>query len=224
MTRRSAGLRVLGDLLLTAGVVLGLFAGYEVFYTGIYTQGVQSQLRREVAREWAGPAASGRARLVGEPKLALGGAVAVLRVPRLGKAYAQVVVEGISTSDLRRGPGHYPGTALPGRVGNFVVSGHRTTYGAPFGHLDRLRATDPIVLETRDGWYVYRLVRQQVVAPTATDVTAPVPQRPGVRPSRAMLTFTTCHPRYSARLRLVIFGELDSSRPRAAGWPAVLAG
>ena len=223
MRRASAGLRVLGDLLITAGVVVTLFAVYELFYTGVYTEQVQSGLRQELVRQWetpppAAPAAGWRA----APQL--GDGVAVLRIPRLGADYATVVVEGVQVTDLRKGPGHYPGTALPGRVGNFVVSGHRTTYGAPFGHLDRLRVADPIVLETREGWYVYRTTRQQIIPPTAVEVTEPVPQRPGARPRQAWLTFTTCHPRYSARQRLVVFGLLDRVRRRAAGPPPVLAG
>jgi sortase A len=149
--------------------------------------------------------------------------VALLRIPRLGRHYVQVVVEGVQVEDLRKGPGHYPGTALPGRIGNFVVSGHRTTYGAPFGSLDRLRTGDPIVLETGAGWYIYRTTRREIVPPTAVDVTAPVPERPGVRPIQAMLTFTTCHPRYSARKRLVVFGLLRDSLPRTGGEPAPLA-
>ncbi len=227
MRPASAGLRVLGDLLITAGVIVALFAGYELFYTGVYTAAAQSELRRDLTRDWAtptpsrSPATTPAARA---PAPKLGDGVAILRIPRLGANYSEVVVEGVQVADLRKGPGHYPGTALPGRVGNFVVSGHRTTYGAPFGQLDRLRPTDPIVLETRAGWYVYRVIRQQIVAPTAINVIDPVPQHPGARPTQAMLTFTTCHPRYSARERLVVFGRLDSVRLRAAGPPPVLAG
>lgn len=224
MRRGAAGLRVGGDLLLTAGLVIALFALYEVFYTGVYTARAQSQLQRDLTREWTSPPASAARPASASPAPKLGTGVAILRIPRLGAGYRSVVVEGISSEDLRKGPGHYPGTALPGRVGNFVVSGHRTTYGAPFGSLDRLRTSDPIVLETREGWYVYRMTRQQVVAPTAVDVTEPVPYRPGLRPTQAVLTFTTCHPRYSARQRLVIFALLETSRPRSAGPPARAAG
>lgn len=223
MSRASAGLRVLGDLLITAGVIVALFAVYELFYTGVYTAAAQTQLRRELTKDWGTPSQSAAAaKRLASPKL--GDGVAILRIPRLGAGYAEVVVEGVQVTDLRKGPGHYPGTALPGRIGNFVVSGHRTTYGAPFGRLDQLRPSDPIVLETRTGWYVYRVTRQQVVAPTAIDVIEPVPQHPGARPTQAMLTFTTCHPRYSARQRLVVFGLLASVRLRAAGPPPVLAG
>lgn len=225
MRRASAGLRVLGDLLITAGVIVALFAVYELFYTGVYTAAAQSALRQDLTRDWRTPSPSpATAPATRTPVPKLGDGVAILRIPRLGAGYSEVVVEGVAVADLRKGPGHYPGTAMPGRVGNFVVSGHRTTYGAPFGQLDRLRPSDPIVLETRAGWYVYRVTRQQIVAPTAIDVIDPVPEHPGARPTQAMLTFTTCHPRYSARERLVVFGRLDSVRLRAAGPPPVLAG
>lgn len=214
---------MLGDLLITAGLVIALFAVYELFYTGAYTSSAQSQLRRDLISTWGAPTSpSVPASRPSAPKI--GDGVAILRIPRLGADYVKVIVQGVQVKDLRKGPGHYPQTALPGGVGNFVVSGHRTTYGSPFGSLDRLRTRDPIVLETREGWYVYRVTGREIVAPTAIEVTAPVPKRPGARPTRAMLTFTTCHPRYSARQRLVVFGELAGTRRRAAGPPPVLAG
>jgi sortase A len=81
----------------------------------------------------------------------------VLRIPRLGdwNDRPPVVVEGVSTSDLKKGPGHIPGTALPGELGNVVLSGHRTTYGAPFERFDELRPGDAVVVETRDTWFTY---------------------------------------------------------------------
>lgn len=231
MKRVSTGLRVLGDVLITAGVVIALFAIYELFYTGVYTGQEQSKLRNSLEQQWARQSASAPPRpgATGKTPIALtgpklGSGVAILRIPRLGRSYAKVVVEGVAVPDLRKGPGHYPGTAMPGQVGNFVVSGHRTTYGAPFGDLDRLRVGDPIVLETRGGWFVYRMARREIVAPTAIDVIEPVPEHPGVAAISAALTFTTCNPKYSARQRLVIFGRLDASTTQSAGPPAVLGG
>ena len=221
MSARSA-LRVVGDALITAGLVVALFAVYEVFYTGVYTGHAQARLRHALDQQWASAPKRGVLATRGAP--ALGDGVAILYLPRLGAHYAKVIVEGVQVADLRKGPGHYPGSALPGQVGNFVVSGHRTTYGAPFGSLNRLRVHDPIVLETRDAWYVYRVTSQRIVTPTAIDVTDPVPDRPGARARQALLTFTTCHPRYSARQRLVVFAVLDSTRPRSAGVPQVSAG
>lgn len=215
MTRWRAVLVVTAELLLTAGVLVGLFVGYELFGTGVQTAATQRQLRQELARQWGtspvGPLPGGA--LVTPVQLPTN-ALALLRISRLGADYAQVVVPGVDFAALRQGPGHYPGTALPGQVGNVVLSGHRTTYGAPFRHLDLLRPGDSIVLETRRYRYDYRVTGSAVVAPTDLAVVAPVPGRPGARPTQRLLTLTTCNPLYSARERLVVYARLVSATVR----------
>lgn len=113
-----------------------------------------------------------------------------------------MMVEGVSTEALNRGPGHMPGTALPGQPGNAVVSGHRTTYGAPFFNLDALQPGDTIQIETVIGVHLYEVVEVRIVAPTDVWVTNQV--------DGAWLTLTTCNPRYSARERLIVFAKLVS--------------
>jgi sortase A len=219
--RRSA-LRRLGQLLVVAGVVVLVFVGYQLRGTDLYAAHAQSGLRHALQQRWA-PGAPGQP---GQPtalaEVPLGDGVAVLRIPRFGRGYAQVVVEGVGRADLRHGPGHYPGTALPGSVGNFAVAGHRTTYGAPFGRLSELRPGDAVVLETAGTWLTYRVTAARVVPPTAVSVTAPVPGAPGRRPTAALLTLTTCNPRYSDRERLVVFGSLAERSAKSAGLPAAL--
>jgi sortase A len=105
-----------------------------------------------------------------------------------------------------------------------VISGHRTTYGAPFNRVDELRTGDPIVLETRDTWYTYRVTSEQVVSPSAVEVTYPVPGQRGAVPTKRLLTLTTCNPKYSASQRLIVHALLDSSQPKSAGDPAALTG
>lgn len=143
-----------------------------------------------------------------------GEAVALLGFSRPGGTAAPVaagwvaVVEGTSAGALRRGPGHYPASALPGAGGNFAVAGHRTTYGAPFGDLAELRAGDRVHAVGLDGvQHDYRVVRLQVVDPTETWVVGQDPLGTG----RPTLTLTTCHPRYSAAQRLVVFATLVAS-------------
>jgi sortase A len=119
-----------------------------------------------------------------------------------------LVVEGISVADLRRGPGHYPGTAEPGQPGNVGISGHRTTYGAPFYDLDQLEPGDEVHLVDRQGReWVYDVIEQRVIAPTDLWVVGEDPLETGA----PMLTLTTCNPRFSSRERLVVFAQLRAA-------------
>jgi sortase A len=214
----------LGQLLITAGVILLLFVGYELWFTGIYTHQQQQAAARDITKEFAaaqapataGPGGGTQAEPYKKapngdviyPKVTAGSAETVLYVPRLGRNYHYVVVEGVGRDDLKKGPGHYPGTALPGQLGNVVVSGHRTTYLAPFNRFDELRAGDPVIFEMADGWYTYRVVSTEIVQPTATWVIDnPYPDK---RPVGRSFTFTTCNPKYSARQRLVVYGSFVS--------------
>jgi len=124
--------------------------------------------------------------------------LALIRIGRLGME--AVVFEGVGTATLKKGPGHLPGTPLPGQPGNAVISGHRTTYGRPFYDLDLLQPGDRIELETAIGLHVYEVRESFVVMPADVWV---IEDRPG-----GWLTLTTCNPRFSARERLIITAEL----------------
>ncbi len=233
---------VVGEVLITLGVIVFLFLAYELWFTGLYTARAQSDLKSQLRSEWALPAPStpSATELPGEQPTAPGSpaasppalidqpvpgdAIGLIRIPRLGANYAYAIVEGVSTDDLKKGPGHYPGTAMPGGVGNFVLSGHRTTYLAPFNGLGELQKGDAIVIETRDTWYTYRVTGDQTVLPTAVGVVLPVPNKPHAKPSQALITLTTCTPKYSASHRLIIYGSLESALPKSAGLPPALKG
>ncbi|GAA0374458.1 class E sortase [Microbispora corallina] len=195
-------LRAIGEIGVAAGLVVLLFYAYLLWGTGSYTERTQRVLQRGLTRElgWRHTDGPGRIRL--------GHALALLRIPRLGASYRYAIVEGVGSAELRKGPGHYPGTALPGQIGNFVISGHRTTYGAPFNRIDELRRGDAIVVEASDARYTYQVVRTEIVRPDDLDVTDPVPGRPAQRPTLALMTMTTCHPKFSAGQRLVVQSEL----------------
>jgi sortase A len=135
-----------------------------------------------------------------------------------------VVVQGTDTSSLRKGPGHYPKTSFPGEGGTVAVAGHRTTYGAPFNRVDELRAGDAIVLETRDTWFTYRVTSEQVVKPTAVEVTYAVPGNRTAIPTKRLLTLTTCNPKYSAKQRLIVHAVLERALLKADGDPPALTG
>ncbi len=230
-------LGVLGEVLITLGVVILLFVGYELWFTGLYTAQEQSNLKKQLTTAWAQPtlpvvppaseSASASASPSATPSAAVpdvvpGDAIAIIKIPRLGSGYSYAVVEGVSTADLKKGPGHYPGTAMPGQLGNFVVSGHRTTYLAPFNGLDTLQVGDAIVIETADSWYTYRVTNMETVLPTDVAVILPVPNKPKAKPNEALITLTTCTPKYSASHRLVVHGTLESALPKSAGLPPAL--
>jgi sortase A len=220
-------LRGTGQLLITVGVVVLLFCVYLLQVTGLQTAREQDRLEDQLAKAWAEPARPALGPEVPDgpvvQEVALGEGFAVLRVPALDGYEPWVVVEGTSVADLKDGPGHIPGTALPGELGNVVISGHRTTYGAPFKRFGELRPGDEVVLETRDRWFTYEVRRSDIVAPTAVEVTLPVPGRPGAEPTEALLTLTTCHPEYSARERLVVQAGLVDARDKTGGPPPALA-
>lgn len=171
--------------------------------------------------EPAGQAGAGAGDTAGDTATAPSdlGATAILRIPRLGEAWAKPVRDGVGSDVLAQGIGHYPGTVQPGRVGNVALAGHRSGHGNPLIDIDTVRVGDRIVLETRDGWFVYRTDRSEIVSPDRTEVLAPVPGRPGVRPTERWLTLTTCHPRFGNSHRYVVFAELERSFTRAEGPP-----
>ena len=228
------GLRGLGQTLITVGVVVLLFCVYELQVTNLLTARAQDRLGDSLERSWAeaprqalpGAGVPGRpgvpAQPVAAPAPVPGDAFARLHAPTLEGYGSRVVVEGVGVDDLKDGPGHIPTTALPGAVGNVVLSGHRTTYGAPFNRWADLRPGDAVVLETRDTWFTYTITGSDIVAPTAVEVTLPVPGRPGATPTRAVLTMTTCNPKYSARQRLIVSAELSATTPKSAGLPPAL--
>lgn len=142
-------------------------------------------------------------------KPAEGRALTRLRIPKLGVNV--IVVEGVSGNALRAGAGHYPDTALPGDpTGNAAIAGHRTGFGQPFRHLERLREGDRIELITPFGTFVYRVVgpfdghkNPWVTKPTDLTVIGPTPE-----PS---LTLTTCDPPHTSKNRLIVRARLVAS-------------
>ncbi|MEV0613581.1 class E sortase [Nonomuraea sp. NPDC050404] len=200
-----ATLRAVGEISITAGLILMLFCAYLLWGTGAYTQSQQLLLQRELEKDRTGEGLDG---------IELGRALALLRIPKLGRDYQYAVVEGVQAEQLKKGPGHYPDSAMPGKIGNFVLSGHRTTYAAPFNEIDELERDDEIIVEAREARYTYRVTSQDIVRPDEIDVLAPVPGKPDIRPIRAFITLSTCHPEYSAAERLIVYGVLKQTEPR----------
>jgi sortase A len=191
-TRRSGRvLRFLGKACLTAAFIVGAYIVWLLWGTGIYTARQQDALRQEITQAIEDP----------RPQLAEpipGRAYAILEIPSI--ELDDVVVQGTTVEALKKGPGHYQTTADPwdrrGRVG---VAGHRTTYGAPFWDLDRVRPGDPIRLITELGTFDYEVTGSREVLPTQGEVLRST--------GRPTLVLTTCTPRFSAAKRLIVFAE-----------------
>lgn len=208
---------VLGELLITAGVIVGLFAVYTLVWTGVETSNAQQALEAEFESLNQNPpqAPSEEADAVADPRTEPlpGDAYARLRIPRLGDDWQWIVVEGVDLPTLTRGPGHYPDSADPGEDGNTAIAGHRATYGEPFAYLDRLVAGDDIIVERAGMLYRYTVTESFVTVPTDVDVVAPVPGQPGAQPVQSVITLTTCHPRWGSTERLVVHGTLAEATP-----------
>ena len=140
-----------------------------------------------------------------------GDAIGRIRIKRIGVDF--VVVEGTDPATLRKGPGHYTQTPLPGLGGTVAIAGHRTTYAAPFRRLDGLRRDDRITVQMPYGTFTYAVQRTKIVSPKALWVIQ--------RQAYDRLVLTACHPLYSAAQRIVVFARLLGSTPRGA---AVLGG
>lgn len=224
-----ATLGVIGELLVTAGVLVLLFVGWQVGYSSLIDSRAQADVVAQL--EAAGPGESALPELppLGDlqpgiaPSLDEGGVMAIIRVPRFGTDWARAVYEGITPGILAKGPGHYPRTALPGQVGNMAIAGHRTTHGHPFFDIDSLVEGDVIAIETRQSYAVYRVARTAIVRPSQSEVVAAVPQQPSTKPTEAWLTLTSCHPKFSAAQRYIVFAQLDRVVARSAGRPPELS-
>lgn len=200
-----------GELLVTLGVLLLLFAAWQLWWTDVASERDASRIVRTLERDFAdGPAAP----------VGTDGAFAVVRIPRFGADYARPVLEGTARPVLALGVGHYVGTAGPGEVGNFALAGHRTTYGRPFHDVDRLEVGDRVVVETAAEVHVYEVTSHEVVRPGDVEVIAPVPGEPGAAATEALITMTSCHPKYSATERFVVHGRLVETVPRADWVPS----
>ncbi|WP_431043299.1 class E sortase [Streptomyces sp. P1-3] len=154
-----------------------------------------------------------------------GESFAIMYIPRFGRDWAKPVLEGTATGTLKKGLGHYTGTAPLGAPGNFAVAGHRRTYGDPFKDFPRLRPGDAVVLTDGTAWYTYRIdAKPYRTVPSDTGVIEPVPDRSGYRRPGRYLTLTTCDPEWGHSHRLIVWAHLERTSPAALGKPDTLPG
>lgn len=231
---------VVGELILTAGILVLLFIGWQQWFNDLVVGSQQQQAGAELSEEWFALGAEGESpgqpnTIEGQPEpiasaeeppvLELtgnGDAFAVLIVPRFGDDFRRAVSPGVGAEVLSArssGVGHYTGTSAPGELGNFAVAAHRTTYGRSFHDIATLRTGDHIYVETVDGWFRYVYRNSEYVLPTQVEVLAPLPQFGGVTPGERVLTMTSCNPIYSAAERIIAYAVMDAWFPRAGGPP-----
>lgn len=213
-------LGIVGRVLLTAGVLILLFVAYQLWGTGLHEARAQgalsSQFDETLVEAGVDPAGDGSALCAGAdpetdaqppPDPGGGDAVARLVLPKIG--VDKVVVQGVSVGDLKRGPGRFPSTPLPGQEGNAAIAGHRTTYGAPFHRIGELTAGDEILVSTIQGCFRYVVSEQRIVEPDQVEVLDDS--------GDDRLTLVACHPKYSAAQRIVVVAELDGEALPASG-------
>ncbi|QAY64901.1 class E sortase [Xylanimonas allomyrinae] len=226
---------VIGELFITAGVLLGLFVAWQLWWTDVIALREQAQVLQ--ALDWdpppaphatAAPPVERRDDPPVDPQPAFGEVFAQFYVPRWGADYVSPIAGGVDRREIldRLGIGHYPGTAMPGDLGNFAVAGHRTTFGRPFHRVAELEVGDALVVRTQTTWYVYRVTGTEIVWPWQVEVVSPVP---GLQPgepvpelTQRLMTMTACHPMYSARQRFVVHAEFDYWMPVSDGTPPEL--
>jgi sortase A len=214
-------------VLISVGVLMFAFVAYQLWGTGIQT----AQAQQRLADEFESQLSSAPGTTVLDPVVTTvpdgspnrlpdsttlpppivstpptGDPVARLDIPAIG-IDGKIVLEGITPDDLTQGPGHFPETPLPGQYGNAAIAGHRTTHGQPFYRIDELAPGDDIVVTTLAGRYTYVVTGTVIVGPD--DYAQVIPT---TDPTRATLVLTSCHPRFSARQRIVVAADLDPSR------------
>lgn len=230
--RRVSVVGILGELFITAGVLVLMFLGWQVWLGNLIDGSAQKDESVALSQTWskgeATKPASNERPDPGPPVVGTAPENAVqfanMIIPRFGADYTRPIAEGIGVDDvLRYGVGHYPGTAMPGAVGNTAFAAHRTGHGSPFFDIEKLQIGDSIYVETEAGWYLYLVRSLEYVQPTGVGVLDPVPQMSGVAPTDRIITLTSCNPVYTASERMAVYGVYDTWYPRAGGPPAEIA-
>ncbi len=229
---------VFGELLLTGGVCVLLFLGWELYLNNVIAGNQQAQQAFALNAAWSQQTDLGKevgfVQKAGQPQLAtdipvLGAKPAMyqtfasLIVPRFGQGWIRSITEGTDDKALSMGIGAYTSGSLPGALGNFTLASHRDIDGGAFHDIDQLETGDTIYVATQDGWYKYTFRSHEVVNASDVSVIAPVPDDPGVTPTERYITFTTCNPKWSSIERIIAYGVFDSFTPRQDGPPADIA-
>lgn len=228
-------LGVVGELLITLGVIVLFFLAWQLWINNAIVAREQTTMTKELQAEWQAeqpspPVNAGADSQDYGPAPAFGGVgegskFATVYIPRLGDNSGRVAVNSVDLpSALNHGYyGHYPQTQWPGQAGNFALAIHRTNWGSPFADSNKLESGDKIYVETKDGYYTYVFRNYEYVLPTTVSVILPTPGKNAVTKDQSLITITTCNPLLGDAERLIVYGVLDSWRPRSAGPPSAIA-
>ncbi|GAB3014547.1 class E sortase [Streptomyces pseudoechinosporeus] len=213
--------RAIGEVFITTGVLMLLFVTYQLWWTNIRAEAQAGSAASSLQNDWA----SGKRKPGAfEP----GQGFALLHIPKLDVVVP--IAEGIDKKRvLDRGMvGHYAEddlkTAMPeAKAGNFGLAGHRNTHGEPFRYINRLQPGDPIVVETQDQYFVYKMASiLPVTAPSNTAVLDAIPKESGFTTAGRYITLTTCTPEFTSKYRMIVWGKMVEERPRSEGKPDAL--
>ncbi|GHA98435.1 class E sortase [Streptomyces clavifer] len=192
-----------GELLITGGLVLGLFVVYSLWWTNVLADREADKQGNSVRDRWAG----------GPGALDTRNGIGFLHVPAMENGEV-LVKKGTDPKTLNNGiAGYYTDpveSALPSdEQGNFTLAAHRDGHGAKFHNIDKVKTGDAVVFETKDTWYVYKVYAElPETSKFNVDVIAPVPEESGVKKPGRYITLTTCTPVYTSKYRYIVWGEL----------------
>jgi sortase A len=215
---------VVGELMITMGVVLMLLVAYQLWWTNIEADHKADQIDNALHQAWDSGATLPN------------GALGVMYIERLGKSWEKPIVQGVALDDLAQGVGHFNNSADPGQLGNFAVAGHRATHGQPFAYLNEMQPGDTIVVETKTDWYVYTVDAMpgtggkawKLVNPNDGQVILPVPEtqasaQSGYKLTKKEITLVTCNPRWGSSTRLIVYGHQTADYPKTGAMPPQMA-
>lgn len=206
-------LGVLGKTLIWAGLLLLGFTAYQLWGTGLQTSRFQNELEKEFTStpDTTSPSSSTTPQsLIESNGIDVGDAIGKITIDKID--VDDWIVAGVSYKALKKGPGLFPDSALPGSLGNSAIAGHRTTFGAPFADLDKLDQGDIITVTTRRGVFTYAVQSVDIVKPSAVEVIETTD------PTKGVLTLVTCHPKWTSANRLIVSADLQESATTSDRW------
>jgi sortase A len=231
---------VTGELLVTAGALMGLFLTWHLVLNDSIQGHRQNQSAMSLAQEWEAPKPTSEDAEPAEafvkpsneePHVTVspeeGRAFALLYVPRFGADFVRTIAEGVDVETVLNsrvlGVGRYLESDQLGNYGNFALAAHRTTFGAPFGNIGELRMGDQIYVEVPEGWHAYEFRNLEYVWETDVKVLNSFPKLQQEVPGSRVITLTSCHPKFTVSERVIAYGLYSGWYPREGGAPNEIA-